>query len=311
MLSNKPLLTRFAFFILLFVVMTGIIGPWIIRTRLLYGFYFFIYGNLGKVLIFGSIAFFLMARQKLKTFRGPRWSPFNFFYLALSQLMTCLFFSLAKNLLKEPNFGSDITLSINTHLTAVSIPLFLFLGIFGLKYSLKFYDSFKKNILVCTLISAVFYFAIFYIWALWPYLSFIVLQSVFFLLKLSFSHVWIVPPLTIIAQGFAVKIEQACSGIDSIFLFSSLYIMIAIIDWKKFNHKKLFLIFAPALAGLFLVNILRVYLLVLIGVLISADLSVKLFHTYLGMVFFVTYFGVFWKVFYSHLKIKPTGSRPS
>ena len=126
-----------------------------------------------------------MARQKLKTFRGPRWSPFNFFYLALSQLMTCLFFSLAKNLLKEPNFGSDITLSINTHLTAVSIPLFLFLGIFGLKYSLKFYDSFKKNILVCTLISAVFYFAIFYIWALWPYLSFIVLQSVFFLLKFS------------------------------------------------------------------------------------------------------------------------------
>lgn len=302
MLHNKPFLFRLLIFLSLFIVLTGILGPWIIRTRLLYGFYFYIYGNMGKIIIFGAIAFFLMARKQLSHFRGPRWHWIHIIYLIMSQFMIVLFFPMAKRLLKEPDFFSYLNLSINTHIVAVLIPVFLALGVFGPHYISKFIKTFKRELAVCAAISTVFYFAIFYVWKLWPYLSSMVLYSTHWLFSLTFGQVRIVPPFTLIVESFAVRIEQACSGVDSIFLFSSLYILIAILEWKTFNHKKIVLTFLPALIGLFMVNILRVYLLILIGVLISPELTIKLFHTYLGMVLFIVYFILFWKFLYKWMR---------
>jgi exosortase/archaeosortase family protein len=90
--------------------------------------------------------------------------------------------------------------------------------------------------------------------------------------------------------------------LDSLFLFSSLYLLIALLDFKEFNKIKLVIMAIPAVIGLYLVNILRVYLLIIIGAYISRDLSTKLFHTYLGMVLFIIFFFVFWKLFYSWMK---------
>lgn len=306
MLSNKPLIFRSVIFLLLFITATGIIGPWIIKTRLLYGFNFFIYGNLGKVIIFGTIAFFLMAKKQLATFRGPRWRMRNLVFFLLSQIATTIFFPMAKRLLREPDFFANITLSINTHLVAISIPALIFLSVFGYSYSVKFFHRFRKYLALSAGISAVFYFAIFYIWKFWPILSTGVMYSVYALLKLSFESARIVPPLTLIVEGFAVKIEQACSGVDSIFLFSALYILLAIIDRKVFDLRKILTALPLALIGLYGVNILRVYLLVLFGVLISPELTVKLFHTYLGMILFIIYFALFWRLFYNKLKKLPT-----
>ena len=302
MLHNKPLLIRFLIFIGLFVIVTGILGSWIVRTRLLYGFHFFIYGNMGKMIIFGSIAFFLMAKDKLAHFKVPKWSRTNLIHFILTILMMTLFFPLARRLLKESDFFSYPTLSINTHAVAVSIPVFLALGVFGLKFIKKFTQTFTRQLTICAGISVGFYFAIFQVWKLWPYLSSIVLRVTHWMFSLTFDHVLVFPPLTLVVEDFAVRIEQACSGVDSIFLFSALYILIGILDWKLFDHKKIILTFIPALIGLFLINILRVYILILIGVLISPELTIKLFHTYLGMILFVIYFAVFWKVLYSWMK---------
>jgi exosortase/archaeosortase family protein len=51
------------------------------------------------------------------------------------------------------------------------------------------------------------------------------------------------------------------------------------------------------------VNILRVYLIILAGVLISPEITVQLFHSYAGMLLFIAYFGVFWGIFYKKIKV--------
>jgi exosortase/archaeosortase family protein len=60
--------------------------------------------------------------------------------------------------------------------------------------------------------------------------------------------------------------------------------------------------FIPSSIGLFLVNILRVYLLIVIGASISPDLALTLFHTYAGIILFIIYFLLFWLTFYKWMK---------
>jgi exosortase/archaeosortase family protein len=45
---------------------------------------------------------------------------------------------------------------------------------------------------------------------------------------------------------------------------------------------------------MFITNILRIFLLFLIGAHYSPKLAVGLFHTNLGWILFIVYFGIFW-----------------
>lgn len=287
---------------ILFIVVTGIVGPWIIPTRLLYGFHFFIYGNMGKMVLFSAIAFIILTRHKIKSISFIRYNRFNLFFVVLSFVFIPIFFHFASLLLKEKNFYSNITLSLFAHFLAVLIPTFLILGVFGKQFIKYFLRQFKKEIRICIGLSVAFYLAIFQIWKLWPYLSWMVMKSVAWMLSLHIAPIREMGQLTLFVKTFAVRIEQACSGIESIFLFSSLYVLIALVDWKEFNKKKLIFSFIPALIGLFIVNIIRVYILILIGVYFSPRLMLELFHTYLGMVLFIVYFLLFWSIFYKKLK---------
>ena len=301
--KQKQILLRVLLFLLLFIIASGVTGPWIISTKLLYGFYFFIYGNLGKMVIVSSIIFALLGRGKLKliTFSPGK---LNFFYIFLSAVLFPVFFSLARMLLKEPGFDSNIFLFLSAHLTLILIPALLIPGIFGRQFIRKFARLFKKEILICLALSILFDLTIFQVWKLWPYFAKVVLSAVYFLFSLTFTNTSITYPYILTVNNFSVQIAQACSGVDSLFLFSSLYIIFGILDWKVFNKAKLILMFFPAALGLFLVNILRVYLLILIGVLFSPDLALKLFHTYAGMILFIIYFVVFWKLFYRSMIYK-------
>jgi exosortase/archaeosortase family protein len=314
--------TSFILFLLLFITTSGIIGSWVIGTRLLYGFYFFIYGNMGKMVIFSSIIFYLLTRERLKrgvstlyhhthsekrtqttiTKATQSYDKRNMFYLLFACILTGIFFPVAHRLLSYPSFFSNLPLSVFTHALVCIIPVLLALGIFGPTFLRHFIYHFRKELLICLTLSIIFYFAIFYVWNLWPLLSFLVLHIEYSLLTLSFKNVHIIPPLTLFLDNFGVEIEESCSGLDSLFLFTALYVFIGILDWKTFNHKKLFLMFIVSATGTFFVNILRIYLLLLAGVFISPTLTVQLFHTYLGMVLFIIYFVLFWKSTYEWMK---------
>jgi len=269
-----------------------------VSTRLLYGFNFFIYGNLGKLVLFSGIVFGLLIRKRVGDLEKLPKIKGNILYIALSLLLIPVFFLFGNILLQSESFAANPILSISAHITLILIPAFLLLGIFGCDFVSAFAKRFSRELLACVGISIVYDLIIFQIWKLWPIFSDGVLQSVRFLLSLSASNVQVIQPRTLIVNNFAVSIEQACSGLDSLFLFSSLYLLIAILEYKVFNKLKLFAMFIPAAIGLYFINIFRVYILITIGAYISADLSVKLFHTYLGMVLFIIFFFVFWKFSY-------------
>lgn len=298
----REFLTKLVIFLALFIVVSGIIGPPVIATKLLFKFYFFIYGNLGKMVLFSAITFILLTRDRLAKMRSFGWKKTNAIFILAGFLLLAPFYAAAQQLLRFNTFWDNVPLSLTAHAITILSPLLILVGVFGVEFCIYFVKQFKKEILICLAISIIFDIAIFQVWRLWPYLSAIVLHSVYGLFKLSFPVVYTFPPRTLLVQNFAVSIEESCSGIDSIFLFSTLYIMIAFLDWKVLNHKKLLLLFLPALIGLFFVNILRVYLLVLIGVVISPILALKLFHTYAGMLLFIIYFIVFWKLLYDWMK---------
>lgn len=300
--KQKSLLRKFLLFAVLFIIVSGITGSWVVSNRLLYGFSFFIYGNLGKAVLISIIVFGLLVRKRLNDLEKLPKPKTNIPYLILSFLLVPVFFLLGSQLLRYQSITANIPLFLATNGILILMSILLLLGVFGMSFLTSFAKRFRKEILVSLGISILLELAILQFWKLWPFFSNGVLQSVRFLLSFTSSNVQVIQPRTLIVNNFAVSIGQACSGLDSLFLFSSLYLLIALLDFKEFNKVKLILMFIPAAIGLYLVNILRVYSLILIGAYVSADLSIKLFHTYLGMVFFIIFFFVFWKLFYRWMK---------
>lgn len=300
----KEFLIKLSVFSVLFIIVTGILGSWIIGTKLLYGFHFFIYPNMGKMILFSAIAFIILTRDSIPHIKQVSYKRINIFFIVLAFILIPIFFTVAQQLLLQESFTSNLPLSLVTHALAVSIPALLVLGVFGWQFITYFVSKFKREIGICFGLSVFFYFAIFQVWKLWPFFSGAVLHSVAFLLSLHVSPVMEVGYLTLFVEDFAVRIEQACSGLDSMFLFTCLYVLIALVDWNKFNKAKLIGLYFIALIGLFLVNILRVYALILVGVYFDPQLTLQLFHTYLGMVLFMIYFFAFWFASYNWLKKK-------
>jgi exosortase/archaeosortase family protein len=298
----KSLLLKFLLFAVLFIMASGITGSWVVSNNLLYGFNFFIYGNLGKMVLISIIIFGLLIRKRLKDLEELPKAKINIFYVFLSFALIPVFFLSGNNLLQYMKFSENIPLSLLTHGILILIPCLLLIGTFGFNFLICFAKRFRNEILACLGIAIFYAVAIFQVWKLWPIFSDGVLQSVRFLLSLTSSNVQVIQPRVLVVNNFAIAIEEACSGLDSLFLFSSLYLLIAILDFKEFNKIKLIGMIVPAAVGLYIVNILRVYILIIIGAYVSSDLSVKLFHTYLGMVLFIIFFFVFWKIFYKWMK---------
>ena len=285
-------------FLAVFVIVSGIIGSWVVPTRLLSVFGFYLYGNLGKMVILSAVMFGLLTKDKLDIIKSQKWSKYNLFYLITGLIFIPIFFILANILLSYQSFESNIFLSLLTHLILILIPVFFFLGIFGHKFLITFIKQFLNEILICLVLSIVFDLAIFQVWKLWPFFSNGVLISIKFLLSLTFSNVEYIKPFTLSVNNFTVSILQACSGLDSMFMFSALYTFVVLVDHKKLNIKKLFLMYPIAALGMYLVNIFRVYILIVIGATLSPDFALRMFHTYAGMVLFILYFGLFWKFVY-------------
>lgn len=289
-------------FAILFIFYSGTLGPYIIGTKLLYGWYFFLYANLGKLTLYCMIIFVLLARQRLTQLKTYHFQKRQLFFLLLSVTCYILLFYVLHSLLAFPSFSSNLILSMFGHVLLIFMILFLILGIFGMPFLKHFVSLYKKELSICVVIATIFYGAIFYVWGFWPYLSTFVLHTEYFLFSLTNPTVALIPPYTLSFPRFSITVAQACSGLDSIFLFSALYIIIGIIERHTLNRRKLLLLFFPALIGTILVNIFRVYILILVGLLISPRLSATLFHTYLGMILFMIYFFLFWKASYAWMR---------
>ncbi len=300
-MTHSDIIKRFIIFAIVFIIVSGIVGSWIVPTRLLYGFHFFIYGNLGKMVLISAIIFGLLVHERKKDYKKLPAAKTTIWPFFAATALLPIFFVLGRDLLHEKSFTSNIVLSLGTHLALISMPALLFLGIYGTTFIKAFAKLFKKQIFTCLGIALVLDVTIFQVWKLWPIFSGGVLTAVKFILSLTFTDVKHVPPHILAVNGFAVAIKEACSGLDSLFMFTALYALIGIVDRKKLNIRKLILVYPLAAIGMYLVNIVRVYILILIGALISPRIAIGLFHTYAGMILFISYFGIFWRIMYKRL----------
>lgn len=103
------------------------------------------------------------------------------------------------------------------------------------------------------------------------------------------------PMLTV--KSWNIVIGATCSGIESLCIFLSLFIILPFIYKSKINLPNYFFLMIAGLVGIFLVNILRLFIITIIGVEISTELATKFFHSNLAWLMFVSYFAAFWLLF--------------
>lgn len=283
---------------LCFIIISFVIGGVIVPGPLLYTLWFFVYGGLGYIALAMMLFFVVYTRDKLMAIK-----PFNkgaWYFWPITVALVAAFYMLGTYVKMYPELLDGNALLYGAALHALFLAIFLSLGfaIFSIEFVKRFLKDFKKELIVCLLIGAAFYGSMRFVWKLWPYLSWGVSKIVYQMLRVFPGDPLLVPPQSIHVGSFAVYIGEACSGVFSIFLFTSLYLLIIALDWHKLNHTKAIGLFFAAIAGLYLVNVLRVYLIIIVGALLSPELAANLFHSYIGMILFMAYFALFmWACF--------------
>jgi exosortase/archaeosortase family protein len=304
-----PLLWRVIVFLGLFVLISGIVGPRVISGGILFRDGFALYGGIGKAFIFGLIAFALLARR-VKTPPVIRpWRP----ELLGWMLAALLAFALATSSISKLLLGERTLINLMLAHGGLIVSLVLTaIGCFGLKNIQTIWRSYRRIITASAIISVLFYVFLLVVYSLWKPLASAVMHSVNWLLGITGLHTTVVPPNTLLLDKFGVTVAEYCSGIESIALFTGLYVIVGLLDWNKLNRRRYIIVFPFALLGLFLFNILRVFGLILAGYHINPQIAFSLFHTYAGMVFFILYSIVFWSIAYKYiLDKKPGGTEES
>ncbi len=295
----KQFLIKTSIFLGLFVLFSFIIGQRIVASNLLYGFKIFIYGGMGYILLFSIAGFVLLYKERLMKLNKFKYKKRDALLLVISFVLLAVFYIVEINITKIP---INILNIILIHILFLSIFISLLISIFGLSFIKNFIRQFKKELGYFLIFGVVVYSLMRQVWKLWPYLSLVVLKVTSFLLGLISPNTSVVNAEILVFNGFAAKIGEACSGIYSIFIFTALYLFIILLDWKKINKVRAGLVFIPAVLGAFLVNIFRVFLLFLVGGYLSEKIALGLYHSYIGMIFFLIYFAMFWILFYERIK---------
>ena len=295
----RQFLMKSIVFAFLFIAISLIIGQKIVESSLLYGFKIFIYGGMGKILLFSIVGFIILYRKRLLKLKSYKYDKENIVFIIISIIAVITFHILESVINFVP---VNWTNTILIHALFLSIFVFLALGVFGFNFMKDFSIGFKREITYFLIFGVVVYSLMYQVWKLWPYLSLAVLNSVKFLFNLFRVNAVVMGDYVLIVNGFAASIGEACSGVYSMFIFASLYIFAVLLDWKKINKLKASLAFIPAVLGAFAVNILRVFLLFVFGAYISKTIALGLYHSYTGMLFFLAYFGIFWWLSYGWMK---------
>lgn len=293
-----PLQQRVIVFGILFVTISGIIGPRIISGGIVFRDGFALYGGIGKAVLFSMVAFMLLVRHNRTVLHLRKWDSRLLYWLMAATICFALSWGAVSNLL----IGERYSLHLFTaHAGLLTGLIFMGIACLGLKNSKKIWTAYKREIITSLIIGVSFYVFLQMVYLLWQPLATMVMISVQALLGLSGVETTIFPPHTLMFDKFGITIAEFCSGVESIALFTGLYAIMGLLDWKKLNKKRYFVIFPIALLGLCLFNIVRVYGLIMAGYFINPEIAFSLFHTYAGMVFFIIYSAVFWAVAYKYL----------
>lgn len=163
-------------------------------------------------------------------------------------------------------------------------------------FNTKFLKHFKKEIIIILL--AIFLYILFQIGIekYWMHFSQVILFTLAYTLPLFSKEVFIQEEVfNVQFQDFNVNIGPPCSGIHSMLTFAFLLTagIIFLSKNNKINITNSLIAIIIGMTATFLLNIIRVNIIILIGGLYSKELAIKLFHEYLGAVFLITLFLIY------------------
>ncbi len=297
-----PLMWRGIVFLCIFIGITGLAGPKIIASDIMFRDGFGHYGGIGKALIFGLIAFGLLVRHNKTEIKLQPWRPVLLGWFGASLLAFVIGWMSIDMLLAGEQTVAGL---VGSHGGLIISLVLAVIGCVGLVDARLLLQNYKRELIWALGMTVFFYVFLLAVYSMWQPLATVVLFSVDALLNVSGLPAVILPPHTLMFDKFGITIAEFCSGVESIALFTSLYAVVGLLDWKRLNRKRYFIVFPFALLALFGFNILRVYGLIMAGYYIDADIAFSLFHTYAGMVFFIIYSAIFWVIAYKHLLKTP------
>ncbi|MBN1792915.1 exosortase/archaeosortase family protein [Candidatus Woesearchaeota archaeon] len=170
--------------------------------------------------------------------------------------------------------------------------LFFSASVFSPGYIMRFFLEFRKELAVTAIASVVAYNLLMLFQEQWLFFSSTVTLLLVKLFNPLFPTVYDLSgpsPLLKVAD-FTVSIGPPCSGIESMFLFVAFSLGIFALDHKRLKKLLFFVVSLVGFVGVYFVNVIRLFLLMLAGIYVSPEFSVGLFHTNIGWLLFVIYF---------------------
>jgi archaeosortase C (PEF-CTERM variant) len=273
--------TQFAIYLSLFFVGISISLSWAYYTSRLLG--------LGLIIISSLLSYRLYAKNHAMSSES---SPVSLKLVSYGLFLIIM--DLAYNLYTGGNIGS---LDIGLLSAGVFIVLLNLFGSKLLKLDEKIIEFATYFVFITILVFSTLFYGMEHLfgengdenplYTLFAY--FVVLISHY---VLSLIHPTTVVDNTINFNGFSVFVGYGCTGIESF----AVYISALIAYFYSFSNisKKNFILYAVIGVGaLYLMNVLRVIVLVLIGYYAGSEMMM-IFHAHLGWIMFVMGMAVFW-----------------
>ncbi len=259
-------------------------------------------GNLALAGLVAGIGFLLVNKERVKKLEVHG----SFFYekvvFGVAALLSVAVYYFLRFLVNENLVFSERFIWLVVPLLYLFIflfPLFLLLSVFGSRFFRDAFALFRSQVFFVVVAWIIVYVVLVVVRSLWIYFSGGVARVLEFVFSLFFEDVLLIhrpggPFLRV--EGFGAFIGAPCSGVDSFFLFVGLMLFIFLLDYNKINKKSMLLLLVPGIIGMYFVNVFRVFLLYLVGIYVSPEFAVGLFHQNIGWLLFIAYFAVFWFV---------------
>lgn len=126
------------------------------------------------------------------------------------------------------------------------------------------------------------------LWNLWPLLTLGTFVTVALMLTAAgFDIVGDASRYVIGTGDFAVEVSRQCSGVEGLALVTGFTVIYAVMFHRDLRLKRYWLVVLPlGLLASWLLNALRITVLIALGDLVSPELAVNGFHSYAGWLFF-------------------------
>jgi exosortase/archaeosortase family protein len=251
-------------------------------------------GDALKVLALTILFFALYYKERIAKLRHEKHSVIKSVVLILAGIVSVGIYYFLRYIANVNNISSGVYLYIImiASLLSLIIAFALFtIGIFSFKYLKEFYFELKKPLWITLILAIIAYNLLMFFQGLWPFFSYTISKILFALFNPLFPTYLDLSGTPILdVDGFSVSIGAPCSGIESLFLFAAFSIGIYLLDHKKIKHAPFIIFSIIGIIGIYFVNILRLFLLILTGLYVNPDFAVGLFHTNVGWILFVIYF---------------------